>query len=99
MKWNPILNAVAASTYIATLVTFMHFIESRRHDTPDTLIDGMGFISLFVLSVAVMAFLFFYQPVTMLIENKKAEAMSYFLKTLGVFGVITVVVLTFVSFQ
>lgn len=99
MKWNPILNAVAASTYIAALVTFMHFIESRRHDTPDTLIDGMGFLSLFVLSVAVMAFLFFYHPVTMLIENQKAEAISYFLKTLGVFGVITVVLLTLVSLQ
>jgi len=99
MKWNPFLNAVAAAAYIGAVALFMRFIESIRHDTPDTYVDGMGFISLFVFSVAVMAFLFFYQPAVRLIENKKAEAASYFLKTLGIFGVITIVLLTFVSLQ
>lgn len=77
----------------------MQFIQSLRHDTPDTLLDSMGVLSLFVLSAAVMAFLFFYQPVSLLIENKKTEAVSYFLKTLGTFGVVTVLVLTLVSMQ
>lgn len=77
----------------------MHFISSIRHDTPDTLLDGVGVMSLFVFSAAIMAFLFFYRPVVLLIEHKKAEAVSYFLKTLGTFGVITVVVLTLVSLQ
>jgi len=99
MKWNPFLNAIAAAAYIGIVVLFMHFIESTRHDTPDTLLDGMGVISLFVLSAAMMAFLFFYQPIVRLLENKKAEAIAYFLKTLGLFGVITVVVLILVSLQ
>ncbi len=99
MKWNPFINAVAASAYIGIVVLFLHFIESLRHDTPDTLLDGMGMISLVVFSAAVMAFLFFYQPVLRLVENKKGEAVSYFLKTLGIFGVITVIVLTLVSLQ
>lgn len=99
MKWNPFLNAVSAVAYIGTVALFMHFIESIRHDTPDTLLDGMGFISLFVFSAAVMAFLFFYQPALRLIENKKTEAISYFLTTLGIFGAITILVLTFVSLQ
>ncbi|MDB5189952.1 MAG: hypothetical protein JWN49_278 [Parcubacteria group bacterium] len=99
MKWNPFINAIAATAYIGAVVLFMHFIESLRHDTPDTLLDGMGVISLLVFSAAVMAFLFFYQPALRLIENKKAEAVSYFLKTLGIFGVITVAVLTLVSIQ
>ncbi len=99
MKWNPFVNAIAASAYIGAVVLFMHFIESLRHDTPDTLLDGMGVISLLVFSAAVMAFLFFYQPVLRLVENKRAEAISYFLKTLGVFGVITAIVLTLVSLQ
>lgn len=99
MKWNPFTNAVAASAYIGAVALFMHFIESLRHDTPDTLVDGMGFISLFVFSAAVMAFLFFYQPAVRLIDGKKSEAVSYFLKTLGIFGLITVVVLTLVSIQ
>ena len=99
MKWSPFINATAASVYIGAVVLFLHFIESLRHDTPDTLIDGMGAISLFVFSAAVMAFLFFYQPLLGLIEDKKGEAVSYFLKTLGIFGLITIVVLTLVSLQ
>lgn len=99
MKWNPFVNALAAALYIGAVAVFMHFIQSLRHDTPDTLLDGVGIMSLFVFSAAVMSFLFFYQPVLKLIENKKAEALSYFLKTLGIFGAITVVVLTLVSVQ
>lgn len=59
----------------------------------------MGFISVFVLSAAAMAFLFFYQPVLRLVEGKKAEALSYFLKTLGIFDAITLIVLTLVGVQ
>lgn len=99
MKWNPLLNAAAAVLYIAGVALFMRFIESLRHDTQDTLLDGVGIMSLFVFSAAVMAFLFFYQPVLRLIEHKKAEALSYFLQTLGIFGAITIVVLTLVSIQ
>lgn len=99
MKWNPFLSALAAASYIAAVGLFMQFIQSLRHDTPDTLLDSMGVLSLFVFSAAVMAFLFFYQPILRLIENKKTEAVSYFLKTLGIFGVLTIVVLTLVSIQ
>jgi hypothetical protein len=34
MRWNPIINALSATAYIGTLVSFMHFIEAARHDTP-----------------------------------------------------------------
>lgn len=98
MRW-PILNAVAAVAYIGAVALFMQFIQSLRHDTPDTLLDGMGILLLLVFSAAVMAFLFFYQPVLRLVENKKTEAISYFLKTLGMFGLVTIVVLTLVSMQ
>ena len=99
MKLNPFLHATAAVGYIGAIALFMRFIESRHHDTPDTILNGVGFISLFVFSAAVMAFLFFYQPLLLLTENKKAEALSYFLKTLGTFGAITVIVLVFISLQ
>jgi hypothetical protein len=99
MKWNPYLNALAAAAYIGLLVLFLHTIEALRHDTPDTWIDGIGFISLFVFSAAMMAFLFFYQPLVRLIDHKPSEALSYFLKTLGTFGVILVGVLVLVFAQ
>ena len=99
MRWNPILNAAGAAAYIGAVALFMQFIQSLRHDTPDTLLDGMGVLSLLVFSAAVMAFLFFYQPIVLLIENKKKEALSYFLKTLGAFGAITACVLVLISLQ
>ena len=99
MKWNPFVNAAAAAAYIGAVALLMQFIQSIRHDTPDTLLDGMGAISLFVFSAAVMSFLFFYQPIIKLSENKKAEAVSYFLKTIGLFGAITIALLTLVSLQ
>lgn len=99
MKWNPFKNAIAAVAYIGAVALFMHAIQSLRHNTPDTLLDGMGAMSLVVCSAAVMAFLFFYQPVVLLIEHKKAEAMSYFLKTLGIFAAITIALLAFVILQ
>lgn len=99
MKWKPFIHAACAAAYIALVVVFMHFMQSLRHDTPDTLLDSMGVISLFVFSAAVMAFLFFYQPLLLLLENKKTEALSYFLKTLAMFGVITAIVLALVSLQ
>lgn len=93
------MNATAAFVYIGAVAFFLHFTASVRHDTPDTLLDGMAFISLVVFSAAIMAFLIFYQPVVMLIEHTKAEAVSYFLKTVAIFGALTVLALTFASLQ
>lgn len=99
MRWNPLLNALAASTYICIVVLFLHFMESVRSNTPDTLLDGLGVISLFVFSASVMAFLFFYRPLLLLIDGKKREALTYFLTTLGAFGAITATVLVLMSLQ
>ena len=99
MKWNPLINALAATTYITLAVTLIHFLESIRHNTPDTFIDGIGALSLLVFSAATMAFLFFYQPVILLLESKQAEAVSYFLKTLFIFGITTASIMALVIFQ
>lgn len=99
MKWNPTLNALAAVTYIGVLVSFLRLIETYRHDTPDTMIDGIAAISLFSFSAAVMGFLLFYHPLAYLIEGKHSEAIAYFGKTIGIFGVIVVVLLTLAFLQ
>ena len=99
MKWNPLINALAATTYITLAVTLIHFLESIRHNTPDTFIDGIGALSLLVFSAATMAFLFFYQPVILPLESKQAEAVSYFLKTLFIFGITTGSIMALVIFQ
>jgi hypothetical protein len=92
MSRNPILNAVGASAYIALVVTLMNFVTRTQGNKPDTVFAPMIFLSLLTLSVAVMAFLFFYQPVQLFIEGKKKAAVNFFMTTVGVFGAITAVV-------
>jgi len=93
MKWNPFLNAVGAAAYIWGVGFLISYIGSLHRDTPDNLIGSIAALSLLVFSAAVMGFLFFYRPAVLLIENKKSEAVSFFLKTLGTFGVITLFVI------
>jgi hypothetical protein len=94
MRWNPLLNAAGAVAYIAAVAGFLQFVQSFKHDTPDTIFDSMGALSLIVLSAAIMAFLFFYRPVTLLLEEKREAALTYFLKTLGAFALITALLLS-----
>jgi len=89
MKWNPFINGIAAAAYIWGIGLLIHYIASLHRDTPDNLVGSIVAISLLVFSAAVMGFLFFYRPVALLIENKRGEAISFFLKTLGTFGIIT----------
>jgi len=93
MSKNPIINALSASTYIILVVSIMTFITKPLKNKPDTFFAPIAFLSVFTLSVAVMGFLFFYQPVQLLIEGKKKAAVNLFVKTVGIFAAITAVVL------
>ncbi len=92
MKPNPYLHAFGAVAYIGSIALLINFLSTTRQNTPDTVLDGVLALSLLVFSVAVMAFLFFYCPVVLLVENRKPEAIQFFLKTLGTFGGILLVV-------
>lgn len=98
MKWNPFVNAILASGYISAVVVLINYISSLRHDTSDTVLDGLAFISLVVLSVATMGFLFFYRPAILLLDGHREEGIRYFLTTLSTFAVITVVAITSMLF-
>lgn len=93
MTRNPIINALSASAYIILGVTIMTFVTQPLKNKPDTFFAPIVFLSLLTLSVAVMAFLFFYQPLMLFIEGKKKEAVKLFVQTVGIFGAITVVAL------
>jgi|SRR3989338_4519475 len=92
MTKNPILNAIGASTYIFLVASVIRFISQTQGNKPDTFFAPVAFLSLLTLSVVLMAYLFFYQPLQLFIEGKKKEAVRLFIQTVGVFGVITVVV-------
>lgn len=93
MSKNPIINALSASAYIILVVSVMTFVTQPLKNKPDTFFAPITVLFVLTLSVAVMAFLFFYQPLLLFIEGKKKEAVNLFVKTIAIFAVITVVVL------
>jgi len=93
MSKNPIINALSASAYIILVVSVMTFVTQPLRSKPDTFFAPITFLFVLSLSVSVMAFLFFYQPLLLFIEGKKKEAVNLFVKTIGIFAVITTIVL------
>jgi len=71
----------------------MTFVTRPLQNQPDTFFAPVVFLSLLTLSVAVMAFLFFYSPLMLFIEGQKKEAVNLFVKTVGIFAVFTAVAL------
>lgn len=93
MSKNPIINALSAAGYIGLIVGVINLISITHKDKPDTAFAPVVFLSLLTLSVTVMAFLFFYQPLQFFIEGKKKEAVNLFVKTVGIFAVFTATIL------
>ena len=93
MSKNPIINALSASAYIILVVSVMTFVTQPLRDKPDTFFAPITMLFVLTLSVAVMAYIFFYQPLLLFIEGKKKDAVNLFIKTVGIFAAITVVFL------
>jgi hypothetical protein len=89
MTKNPLINALAAGLYIAAIATFMSYGEGL-FEGPDNLFMPMLMLSLLVLSVSVMAVLFFYQPVRLYLDGEKVAAFKFLMTTIATFAVITV---------
>lgn len=87
---NPIINAVLAALYILTLASGMHFIAAPN--TPDTFLDPVIALSLLTLSAAVMGYLFLAEPFRRYLDGDKLGATRFFLKTVGSFAVITLLI-------
>jgi hypothetical protein len=95
MTKNPFLNALSASVYIVVVVSVMTFLSQTQKNKPDTFLAPILALSLLTLSVAVMAYVFFYQPLQLFLDGKKKQAINLFLQTVAVFAGITVIVFVF----
>lgn len=94
MTKNPLYNALSALAYIVLIVSGMTFAESYGKAYPeDNILMPIGMLSLFVLSAATMAFIFFYQPIMLFLDGKRAEAVRLFGLTVAIFAGITLTVL------
>lgn len=71
----------------------MTFVTKPLKNKPDTFFAPVTVLFVLTLSVSVMAYLFFYQPLILFIEGKKKEAVNLFVKTVAFFATITVIIL------
>lgn len=85
---KPFFNSLAAFIYIVLIVLVVNW-ASNNPTLEISLFMPILMISLLTLSVAVMAYLFFYQPIMLFLDGKKDDAVKYFLKTITFFGGIT----------
>ena len=99
MTKNPLLNALGATGYILLIVAIINTLSSMLRDTPDTAFAPVIALSLLTLSAAVMAYIFFYQPLLLVLDGKKKQAVTLFTKTVGIFAVFTTVGLILLIFR
>jgi hypothetical protein len=98
MNLKPFHHALLAELYIAGVVAAL-FYGSALFGPQNTLLIPVGVLSLLVLSVSAMAFLFFARPLVYLIGGDPKAAMGFFLKTWGCFAVLTALVFVGMFFQ
>lgn len=97
MARNPFVNALAASLYIALVASVMYY-GPHTVGKKDTVMVPIAMLSLFVLSAAVMGYLFFYGPLQLCCDGEKKHSVRLFLSTVGIFAGITVLILTVLFF-
>ena len=93
MTKKAILNAVLAELYIIALVWVMDNVIMET-GLEDVILIPIMMLSLFVLSAAVMGYLFVYEPGRRYLDGEKKEAVELFLKTVGIFAIIAAIILS-----
>ena len=91
MTKNPVLNALAATIYIIIVSLVMFY--GTAHVKGNSVAAPIAGLSLFTLSAAVMGYVFMYQPLQLYLDGKKKDAIDLFLKTVGIFAVVTAAIL------
>ena len=86
---KPIIYSLSAVVYIVFVVSLINFIGHL--ELKETIMMPMAVLGLFVLSVAVMGFLFLSGPLTLYLDGHKKEAMAFFGKTLGFFACFVII--------
>ena len=90
---NPVVNALSATLYIVLIVSVMDTLASSS-GPEETILIPMTMLSLFVLSAAVMGLLFVYKPLQLYLDNRRQEAFHFFVKTIGTFACLTLILAT-----
>lgn len=89
---NPYLSAVTAFVYVLGVAAFLQS-TSTLFGAPPAVVGVALMLSVLVFSVALMGFLFFFTPLCLVVQQQYEASALFFLKTLGTFGVLTVLLL------
>lgn len=89
MNKKPFINAFLAEIYIVIVVLLINYASNGGEEN---IIIPIMMLSLFVLSAAVMGYLFLSDPIRFYLDGKKKEAVNFFLQTLATFAGITAVI-------
>lgn len=96
---NPYLGALVAIGYIGLVVLLMGGMAAFFGDAPDVeYLAPLIMLSLLVLSVATMGFLFFYRPLSLMLDGKRAEVLGYFARMAGTFTIGIALMITAAGF-
>jgi len=97
MNKKPFYNATLAAGYIVFIVNLIGlFFSPNTPDAPNLLIPIM-MLSLLVLSVAIMAYLFGYDPIRLYSDGEKDEAGKFLISTIAYFAAyVLIFVISFV---
>lgn len=94
MHLKPFHHALLAELYIG-LIVFVLFYGVRIFGEPAKSTEPflpVAFLSLFVISAAVMGYLFCYKPLALYLDGEKKAAPRFFLETVGYFALMTFLV-------
>ena len=92
MDRKPIYNALMASGYIVGIVLLLNLFSTFPTGPDNSILIPIVMLSLLTLSVAGMGYLFCLQPLRLYLDGKKELAVKLFLKTVGIFAGITMVI-------
>jgi Ni,Fe-hydrogenase I cytochrome b subunit len=87
MLKNPYLRALLAALYIVGVVLLIHAFAAFVPGE-DTIFAPIVAISLLTLSVSVMAYLFFFEPLRLFLDGAQKEAATSFGKMVGAFAIV-----------
>lgn len=96
------LNSLAATAYIALVATIMFNIErfiGPNEGDGETFLAPIGFLTLFVLSAAVMTVTIFGRPVMWYLDGHKKEAVKLIFQTIGFLALFAVVIFFCLTLQ
>ena len=96
---KPFVYALAAAVYIVLIVSIINILTVFKPEGgEEALIPMMMMLSLFVLSAAVMGFIFLSEPFRLYMEDRKQEGVAFFIRIVGFFACFVVLFLVLLFF-